>query len=301
MDPGDGLQKFDVWGREAGEARRGELGSERAASQPSKRWITGDGVLRLAPTSVFAWLNCGVASQSSQSVLGDPGANLAAREHASRYRNRPPAVWGAGSRVQVRLRGTTADFKGCWRAGGRGREQRRAKGSAVLGHPQRRMQAIYDQQAGRGIEGRGEQGKKVGLGSADGTNRLAWGTLAGSEGTLMLDGPTAFAHNMKLMAPPPFSSPLPPRDEEMRARTEDMQLWLANRRPAVPQRECNPSRSRCSVCIPCMRLRMRQVRQGNWWGPGGGPLLQAEASHTASSRGGQPGQQGMTSCHVPPS
>ncbi len=202
MDPGDGLQKFDVWGREAGEARRGELGSERAASQPSKRWITGDGVLRLAPTSVFAWLNCGVASQSSQSVLGDPGANLAAREHASRYRNRPPAVWGAGSRVHVRLRGTTADFKGCWRAGGGGREQRRAKGSAVLGHPQRRMQAIYDQQAGRGIEGRGEQGKKVGLGSADGTNRLAWGTLAGSEGTLMLDGPTAFAHNMKLMAPP---------------------------------------------------------------------------------------------------
>ncbi len=63
------VSKSLMFGEEKPE-RGGELGSERAASQPSKRWITGDRVLRLAPTSVFAWLNCGVASHSSQSVLG---------------------------------------------------------------------------------------------------------------------------------------------------------------------------------------------------------------------------------------
>ena len=125
MDPGDGLQKFDVWGREAGEARRGELGSERAASQPSKRWITGDRVLRLAPTSVFAWLNCGVASHSSQSVLGDPGANLAAREHASRYRNRPPVCLGC--RISS-TRPVAGDRRLQRMLAGRGRGSRRSGG-----------------------------------------------------------------------------------------------------------------------------------------------------------------------------
>lgn len=75
------LQKFEVWGREVGGG--GKLGSEPAASQPSQQWITGQLVLGLASSSVFAWLNCGVASQSSQVAsgvwAGDPEASLAGR------------------------------------------------------------------------------------------------------------------------------------------------------------------------------------------------------------------------------
>jgi hypothetical protein len=109
----------------------------------------------------------------------DPGASLSRKKSVlGRYLEMPK--WSAclryrNSRARIRLRGRQTSK---WRQG-KGQKQRRDRGSVVSVHPQRRMQAIYHKQAGRSIEGRGEQGKKLGFKSAYGTDRLSTGALAG--------------------------------------------------------------------------------------------------------------------------
>jgi hypothetical protein len=143
MDPGRFVSKSGCLGKRnrRGEANwgRGRGRNLRRPNLPTvpgrdKLWVTREWDLRLASRSVFAWLNCGVTSQSSQFVTvwaGDPEANpsrsLVAMPKSSaslrcRISNTHPVA--GGCRLHKMLAG-----KG-------------AKGSAVVARPQRRMQAI---------------------------------------------------------------------------------------------------------------------------------------------------------------
>ncbi len=128
MDPGDGLQKFDVWGREAGEGRRTGVGTCGVPTfQAVDHWRQGLAtsadkcfrVVELWGSIPFIPVGSGVWG-----LVGcDPEANLAAREHASRYRNRPPV--GLGCRISSthpaagdrRLQRMLAG-EGAWSSGG---------------------------------------------------------------------------------------------------------------------------------------------------------------------------------------
>jgi hypothetical protein len=102
-------------------------------------------------------------------------------------------------------------------AGEGGQKQPRARGSAVSVHPQRRMQAIYRKQAGRSIEGRGEQGKKLGFRSMYGTDRLSTGDVGRPREFPKIDGPTSIAH-MKPVVLPLLQTPPSSGNETRRQR-----------------------------------------------------------------------------------
>jgi hypothetical protein len=198
--------------------RRGEakLGSESAASQPGPtfqvEWIADEWARRLASRSVFAWLNCGVTSQSFSVWAGDPEASLS--EHTSRA----TSAWLRRRILNTHPVAGTAGFRMLERERDRGSGGR--KEALSLAHPQRRMQAIYNKHAGRSIEGRGEQGKKVGLDWVYGANRLDWTwgrTLAGPRELPEFDGPTEL--QMRLAFPPP-ASVSPPVFETRKAEQE---------------------------------------------------------------------------------
>lgn len=143
--------------------RGGELGSESAATQPS-RWISHEWTQRLVSRKCFRvvqlWGSIAVTPAlfclGSKQTLTKPGSVHAWTTGIVRL----AAVgtlrtFGPGGKLQVSGRVT-----GRGSPKPRGERQRKDQRKRGLGSPQRRMHVIYGDHAGRSVEGRGKQGKK---------------------------------------------------------------------------------------------------------------------------------------------